>query len=263
MKLGLKERWYRYRARKTLHPIIGKYEAILAQALDHPCQLQPVPAKGGLDHLFHVTSEAQRIAMLRVLNPRATKGTTSTLTPIRRALEAHERLTYEYACYQKLAAHDLSPRPIWHNHEALAVTWLPYPRASDLLRHNRAAIWWLLPTAFTLAHRMHALEIVHMDLNFGNLLVDLPRQRLFVIDFEYRPVAQLNHADAGLCDFLRLIHEALRPRRGGSAILRQPERWQALLTQLLPATPLPPDTLHLLEHFPNIKHHTLTFNALR
>ncbi len=226
----LKER----RLRRTFEPLRGKLQEELSAFLQQPCQLVPASGKGGYDRLFYVETQGQRIAMMRVKNNQAGKAAPSSSDALRRTLTPDERLDYEWAAYTALSQTKLSPKPVWRTQEAIVASYHPFPRASELLKADEQRVWMLFPHLFALVRGMHAAQVVHMDLNLGNILVDPQTYEMMAIDFEYAPGATLSIEQAHLCDYLRLINDLLRPRRGGRALQKDFNRFTELLRRALP-----------------------------
>ena len=226
----LKER----RLRREFEPLRARLQEELSQALQQPCQLLPAAGKGGYDRLFYVETKGQRFAMMRVKNNQAGAAAASSAEALRRALTADERLDYEWAAYTALSPKRLSPQPLWRTQEAIVASYHPFPRASEMLKADEQMVWTLLPHLFALVRGMHALQLVHMDLNLGNILVAPYSHEMMVIDFEYAPVSTLTFEQARLCDYLRVINDLLRPRRGGRAIQKDFDRFTELLRRALP-----------------------------
>ncbi len=71
--------------------------------------------------------------------------------------------------------------------------------------------------------------MVHLDLNLGNLLADPQGWGISIIDFEFGPVDWVTLPQQMAFDYLRLIDDALKPRRGGRSLLAEPQRLASLL----------------------------------
>jgi hypothetical protein len=254
----LKER----RLRREFEPLRARLQEELSQALQQPCQLLPAAGKGGYDRLFYVETKGQRIAMMRVKNNQAGEASPSPAEALRRTLTADERLDYEWAAYTALSQKRLSPQPLWRSQEAIVASYHPFPRASEILKADEQTVWTLLPHLFALVRDMHAAQLVHMDLNLGNILVDPETHEMMAIDFEYAPASTLSFEQACLCDYCRLINDLLRPRRGGRAIQKDFDRFTELLRRALPQGINRENVACIQDYFPMIKRDTKVLRAL-
>jgi len=81
---------------------------------------------------------------------------------------------------------------------------------------------------------MHSLGVIHLDLNLGNILIDPNTKRLAIIDFEFGPVEWVNRNQQMAFDYLRLIDDCLKPRRGGKVLLEEPSKIIELLKENVP-----------------------------
>ncbi|KAG1660431.1 hypothetical protein GQR58_021982 [Nymphon striatum] len=111
----------------------------------------------------------------------------------------------------------------------LHVAGYPWERLSRYLTKNRAELWNVLGKTFPLVSEMHSLGVTHLDLNLGNILIDTNSKKLAVIDFEFGPVEWVNKNQQMAFDYLRLIDDCLKPRRGGKILLKNPEKLVELL----------------------------------
>lgn len=59
---------------------------------------------------------------------------------------------------------------------------------------------------------MHEHDVVHLDLNCGNLLIAPDFQSVAIIDFEFAPLLLMSRFDQQRFDYLRLAHNLLKPR---------------------------------------------------
>jgi RIO-like serine/threonine protein kinase len=192
------------------------------------------------------------MAMMRVKNQQAGEPTPVVTEGLRRALTADERLAHEWSAYAALSTQNLSPKPLWRTEAAIVCSYHPFARVAACLKADGAQVWQLLPRVCALVRAMHAMQIVHMDLNLGNILVDPQSDQMMLIDFEYAPVAGLSFADACRCDYLRVINDFLRPRRGGRELQKDFTRFVTLLQHEVPATLAGGSDRPLCAHFPHI-----------
>lgn len=240
------------RLRRDFEPLRVRLQEELSQALQQPCQLLPAAGKGGFDRLFYVETKGQRIAMMRVKNGQAGATPTSSAEAIRRTLTPDQRLDYEWAAYTLLSQKQLSPQPLWRTQEAIVASYHPFPRASEMLKADEQMVWTLLPHLFALVRGMHAAQLVHMDLNLGNILVAPQTHEMMAIDFEYAPVSTLSFEQACLCDYCRLINDLLRPRRGGRALKKDYADFLLFLNKELPHIFTREDYSRIKKHFPHL-----------
>jgi hypothetical protein len=242
----LKER----RLRRCFEPVREKLQAELSLFLKQPCCLVPAMGKGGYDRLYYVDVEGQRLAIMRVKNSLEDSAIVNTDRDIRLALRADARLDYEWNAYTILSQKELSPKPLWRTAEAIVSTYHPFKRASEILKADEHQVWDLLPRLFSLVRRIHEEKIVHMDLNLGNILIDPLSRCAMAIDFEYEPAKILTFEQACLCDYCRLVSDLLRPRRGGSVLRKEMNRFVSLLQQELPHEVQQADREALRRQFP-------------
>lgn len=148
-------------------------------------------------------------------------------------LAGRERLQHEARCYSRLSATGVCPQLLKLDEQFLMNEWLPWPRVSEILRRREASVWDVLPLAISGLQKMHACGIVHLDLNCGNMLLHPHRRRLALIDFEYKPRPDISFETLCAFDYIRLVHNVLRRRRGLKAIGRDPERFVRLFSSQL------------------------------
>lgn len=244
----LKER----RVRRAFEPLRVKLQAELSSFLKQRCTLVPARGKGGYDRLYDVEVGGQRLAIMRVKNRETDTALSGVANDLRRALTADERLEHEWHAYTVLSARHLSPKPLWRTAEAIVSSYAPFPRASEMLRADGQKIWVLLPHLFALVREMHAAKVVHMDLNLGNILVEPATNRAMAIDFEYAPAEALTFEQACLCDYLRVVNDLLRPRRGGREIQKERGRFIGLLQRELSGIGPEATFSQFQRSFPNI-----------
>ncbi len=78
---------------------------------------------------------------------------------------------------------------------------------------------------------MHDQGVVHLDLNLGNLLLNPDGKGVAFIDFEFGPVDWVSNEQQMAFDYLRLITDCTKRRRGGELLLADSERLIQLLDQ--------------------------------
>ena len=81
---------------------------------------------------------------------------------------------------------------------------------------------------------MHDFGIAHLDLNSGNLLVEELGPGILIIDFEFGPATWVAWEQQMAFDYLRLLDDFLRPRRGGQALMNESGRMIAILEGVVP-----------------------------
>jgi len=229
-------RWARRRLELSLMaPRRRAIEAELSTAWNHQVLLRPAATKGGYDEIYYANHDGKRTAVVRVNSPH--KRQNDPIGPYDPSvpLDPLERLDREWNAYSKLCLHNLSPRPMWRTHDAIACTWLNWQRASHRLTQNRQQFWDVLERIIPAIRTMHDAEVTHLDLNLGNLLLDPHGQGIAIIDFEFGPVDWVSLDQQVAVDYLRIIDDCTKPRRGGQIMLSEPSRLLKLLNAHVPA----------------------------
>jgi serine/threonine protein kinase len=93
-----------------------------------------------------------------------------------------------------------------------------------LVVRDRQTFWPLIEAILPGISRMHRCGVTHLDLNLGNILVDPRTSKIAFIDFEFGCRATVTIPQQQAYDYLRLIDECLRPRRGGKQLLNEMDR---------------------------------------
>lgn len=204
-------------------------EAALELREGHKIKLSPAAAKGGYDEIYYASKNGTRFAVVRINSlhkiindPIGPLDPSIPLGPV-------DRLHREWDAYAKLAPDGLSPQPLWRSEHAIACSWLPWERLSGYLTKNRSELWKILSNVIPLISKMHSLGVIHLDLNLGNILIDPNTKKLAIIDFEFGPVEWVNRDQQMAFDYLRLIDDCLKPRRGGKILLEEPSKIVELL----------------------------------
>ncbi len=229
-------RWARRRLELSrIAPRRRAIEAELSTAWNHQVTLRPAATKGGYDEIYYANQDGKRTAVVRVNSPYKRQN-----DPIGRydpsvPLDALERLDREWDAYSKLCPKNLSPRPIWRTHDAIACTWLNWERASHRLTQNRQQFWNVLDRIIPAIGAMHDAKVTHLDLNLGNLLLDPIGEGIAIIDFEFGPVDWVDLDQQVAVDYLRIIDDCTKPRRGGRIMLHEPGRLVKMLDAHVPA----------------------------
>jgi hypothetical protein len=197
-------------------------------------RLIPASAKGGYDEIYYAIRNGIRFSVVRVNSPFKVQndpiGSRDPAVP----LPARERLDREWEAYRKLFPAGLSPEPLWRTHDAIACSWLDWGRASVLLTRKGEQFWPLMQQALAAIRRMHDLGVVHLDLNWGNLLAPASGTGIAIIDFEFGPVDWVSREQQMAYDYLRLVDDSVKPRRGGRVMLADLERLEHALVECVP-----------------------------
>ncbi|GAA0415182.1 hypothetical protein GCM10009133_24500 [Cocleimonas flava] len=209
-------------------------EAALERREGQKIKLSPAAAKGGYDEIYYASKNGSRFAVVRINSEhKIINDPIGSLDP-GIPLGPVDRLNREWDAYVQLAPGGLSPEPLWRSEHAIACSWLPWERLSGYLTKNRAELWKVLSNVFPLISTMHSLGVIHLDLNLGNILIDPNSEKLAVIDFEFGPVEWVNQEQQMAFDYLRLIDDCLKPRRGGKVLLEDPNKLIELLGEHVP-----------------------------
>ena len=229
-------RWLQRRAElKKSEPRRKALEAELTSVLGIGCTLVPARSKGGYDQIYYAVSGSARRAVVRVNNPHKVKRDPVDPRLPLLALAPAARLEREWDAYVRLFPLGLSPQPLWRTEDAIACSWVDWGRASEALIQRRSRIWPLAAVLFPAVRRMHDAGVVHLDLNLGNLLFAPDGSAVAMIDFEYGPAAWVSPEQQQAFDYLRLIDDLLRTRRGGQLALAEPDRLVAMVRDSVPA----------------------------
>jgi hypothetical protein len=225
-------RWFRRRAEYAL---MGERTNVLESEfslhLGRKCRFVPAAAKGGYDMIFYVLDGSRRIAVARVNNPdKSNNDPIGELDP-GVPLGSEDRLQREWMAYRKLHPLGLSPQPMWRSDDCIVCAWLPWKRASEILVKRREFVWEIIGRSFHAIRRMHDADVVHLDLNTGNLLVEENGPGLAIIDFEFGPVDWVTPEQQMAFDYLRLIDDFVKPRRGGRVMLENVGKLTGMLDE--------------------------------
>lgn len=229
-------RWFRRRSEFSLQTTRRlELEAEFSSFRGKDVYLVPASAKGGYDQIYHAMENGRRIAVVRVNSPH--KKQTDPVLPEDPAVPLHdkERLDLEWNAYTKLFPLGLSPEPIWRTTDAIACSWVRWRRASRMLVKRREMAWPILERALDAIRRMHAAGVIHLDLNTGNFLVQKTGPGISIIDFEFGPRPWINERQQMAFDYLLLINDFVKPRRGGMLILADLDRLYEVLERTVPA----------------------------
>lgn len=144
------------------------------------------------------------------------------------------RLKLEYHAYRQLAPLGLSPQPLLLSHDFSLNSWVSGQRLADVLRSDPDVVWIWLPAQLSCLQKMHSAGVFHLDANCGNWLVDTAREQPYLIDFEYAPGTGWSELELQAFDYIRMLHDLVRPRRAGPALLKNTEKFGELLQTLVP-----------------------------
>jgi tRNA A-37 threonylcarbamoyl transferase component Bud32 len=215
----------RWRQRPQVHEVGRQLSIVLGE----PVRLEPASGSGGgLDSVFIAHAQHQptrRLAGVRISRPNRSLPRADEPDLPRRVLSSDARIAREAEAYQRLSAAGLSPELLAQGAGFLANAWLPWPRASELLRQSEQRVWDILPLVLRAINTMHSCGVVHLDLNCGNILVRPDLQAVAFVDFEYGPAEGLSARAQQAFDLLRFTQGLLRPRRGLGAIQADQRRF--------------------------------------
>ena len=198
--------------------------------------LRPTFTGGGFDRIYEAhrdSAPSEILAGVRLNVPGPDRVATERHLP-RLSLSGKQRIQREARAYRTLSDGGISPQLIARGDYFLANRWLPWPRFSDILRYHGHLVWDLLPVVLNAVREMHDNDVVHMDLNCGNVLIAPNFQSAVIIDFEFAPLQSMITFDQQRFDFLRLAHNLLKPRRGREAAIQQPQRFVDLFARFVP-----------------------------
>lgn len=229
MMLTIRKNFIRARALARRRRRGRELAALLSEHFRRPVALVPSSIRG-YDDIYAARHRRETLALVRVINPEKIdlwRNRTAGL-PIS-CLPAEARLDREWEAYSVLGPRGLSPRALWRCEDATAAERLNMPRASDVLRRRPDKVWDVLELTFPAVRAMHGLGVVHLDLGVSNILLDLDARRVAFIDFEYAPAVPMNLPTQRAYDYLRVINNCLKPRRGGDLLAHDRPRLARLL----------------------------------
>jgi len=228
-------KWCRRRTELSRHAARRReLESELSNRLACPVELRPAAAKGGYDEIYYVSHGDRRVAVVRANSPFRAPAKPPQPDRLVSPASAGGRLDREWTAYSKLCKFELSPQPIWRTQDAITCSWLEWQRASQLLIQNRDSLWNVAERVIPAICKMHDADVRHLDLNLGNILLDPNGDGVAFIDFEYDAAAWLKPEQQAAFDYLRVIDDCLRPRRGGRLLLAESCRMVELLGRHVP-----------------------------
>ena len=181
------------------------------------------------------------------------------IVAIFRPLPTKYRLAYEWDAYRQLHPAGLSPEPIWHGKDAAMSSHVDWPRVSVQLIADQSRYWPIMERVLPAIQNMHDLGVVHMDLNLGNILADENSDSVMFIDFEYAAVAGLTRGQQKAFDYLHVIRNTTRRRRGGNMLRADTDRMAKLLDSCLDdetrnaELDFSPNTIDKIDEVPGLK----------
>lgn len=257
-------RWMRRRRELTQgSPRRKELESELNDLWARPISLAPASAKGGYDEIYYATAGNERVAVVRVNSPFKTQNDPIGPRDPGVPLGPADRLDREWSAYQQLFPLGLSPKPLWRTDDAIACSWIDWPRVSSHLASNRQACWEIFDRLVPAIRRMHDVGVSHLDLNLGNALVDTTGTRIAIIDFEFGPVDWVRWDQQVAYDYLRVVDDFTKPRRGGSRFTGEPDRVVDTLDRIVPASVRDADIRFSLEKLHRLADQTELLTQLR
>ena len=229
------KRWVRRRRElAAIAPRCHQLENEIGSVLGESVRLVPAPMKGGYDEIFTVEG-AKRLGILRLNN--SCKLQQDPVGPLDPGLPlgAAERIDREWNAYTALSPLGLSPTPLMRGPDFMVCSWLPWNRASRRLVADSGAIWPLLEATLPAIDSMHEIGLTHLDLNLGNILFDSGSGRICLIDFEFGPAPWVKEDQQMAFDYLRLIEDCTKPRRGGATLKSDLPRLETMLHDTIAA----------------------------
>lgn len=244
--------------------IRGRLREVLKQ-IRHDLGLPRTPraiASGsrGHDSVYRLYVDATPVGVMRLLNPWKQRKTGPNSLPFQQIKNA-ERIRHEAKAYEAGHCAGLTPALLWHGTDALVSAYLPcHPVHDDLLAVPEKA--WEMVTRATLdIARLHTAGLTHMDMSLANILIDKASDRLFFIDFEYGPAADVDLPTQKLYDYLRLVESSWKfiP----PDLRNDFEGWFTVFEQCRSADIATGDLTRLLPALPNISNHAGFYDRLR
>lgn len=195
--------------RRDLQSQLGRY-------FGRPVVLQRAGSRGR-DSIFLVLDKAIVVGALRLCNPYLRRKPLQTDMPFT-TLSDQLRLQREWDCYTRGAKANLTPSPLWRDHDALMCEFLPGTRLSTLLAQEPERFWALMCRASKTLATLHDLGITHMDASLANMILDADETVCRLIDFEYGPADNLDIDQQKAYDHLRLLESSIKFMRPGDEL---------------------------------------------
>jgi thiamine kinase-like enzyme len=235
----------------------------LSEHLKQPIKLKAAPGKSGQDQIYSVRQGRKTTAMVRVENPNKEIFQGPPKWNFRTALNLSDRIEKEWYAYEKLSVLNLSPKPLWRSETAMAGSMIHAQRASRRFIHCKKDFWLLAEKIFAAVEQMHDCGITHMDLNLGNILIHPKTNAVTLIDFEFGPAKGILPNQQRAFDYLCLLNEFVRERRGGKIMLKAPERMAELLSKYVREEDRSADLSHIVPQLKRLPQQRDLCNALR
>jgi len=216
---------------KTHRPEMLQVQQQLSDHLNQKLQLKPASGKAGQDQIYNAYNGQKIIAIVRIQNKNIPDEPPKW--NFRNALELQPRMENEWNAYSMLSSQALSPTPLWRNEIAIACSWVNANRASRRFIHAKKDFWVLVEIIFDAVCKMHNCGITHMDLNLGNILINQTTNDITFIDFEFAPADWVSPNQQRICDFLCLLNEFCKKRRGGKIMLSNPKHMIQILKKYI------------------------------
>ena len=226
-------------------------ESELSVFFDSSISLAPADTKGGYDEIYYAyrnfgqtpalqkhsekinVKPDDRFAVIRVNSPFKRQNDPIGPEDPGVPLEARQRLEREWNAYSLMAPLHISPKPLWRTSDAIACSWFDWQRASQQLISHRSNFWPFMERIFPTIQQMHQCGVTHLDLNLGNILLEPEAEGVLIIDFEFGPVDWVDRFQQQAFDYLRVVDDCIKTRRGGNYLLADPGRMAAILDQLV------------------------------
>ncbi|QDT31367.1 phosphotransferase [Thalassoglobus polymorphus] len=253
----------RWLKRRYQHALISPKRRELEQRLSNdwekPIRLVPASTSESYDEIFYAIHNDARVAVVRVNSPhRGPKDPVKPEDPIY-PLDSAGRLEREWTAYSKLSAVDLSPQPLWRSDDAIACSWFDWERVSRYLVQHRSRFWDVFEKLLPAIRLMHEQGVTHLDMNLGNFLISRDGKKIVIIDFEFDPNDWLTYEQQLGFDYLRVILDCTKRRRGGQYLLSDLDRMVATIEKNVePAAreadlSFAPRQLHRLKKYPELQ----------
>ena len=188
---------------------------------------------GRNDSIYLASNGAEKVAVLRVLNPAkkgflnwtwvAKKRKNRASGSVKASVMGASSLNREWDLLMRLSDSGITPRPLWRTQDATAVAYLPGKRLRDLLTQKPPEAWWIwIDLTFAALNRLHRYGVAHNDANASNTLVNEPAGEVFFIDLDCGPKKMVLIEQQQILDYLKIVASILQiapsiVRRDGKA----------------------------------------------
>lgn len=214
-------------------PVMLDVQTRFSDYLGRSVRLSPATTKGGYDEIYYATDDGGKFAVVRVNSKYKSQNDPIGKWDPGIPLGPEQRLDREWEAYTKLHPAGISPEPLWRSHDAIACSWVNWDRASRRLVSHRSDLWEIMQSVFPVVKKMHECGVTHLDLNLGNILIEPEGTGVCVIDFEFGPVNWVVPEQQRAFDYLRLIDDFIKKRRGGDLLLADVDRVADLLDKFV------------------------------